>query len=99
MSVLVTLLVAGARYLDQPARLSAAFATASYDVYLTHIWFVIGLAGVLLGWTAPSPIKAALVFAGGLTLSFILSRWVIGRYPRTFTAGLLALFGYALLRL
>ncbi len=93
LSVLVTLASAGTRYWARSSGLDRQLSDTSYNVYLTHFWFVVVLQEELLAWTGgSSEAKFAIVFLAALGLSYAISRWIIGRYPRAFAAVLLALF-------
>ncbi len=93
LAVLVTLLIAGARYWAHSNGLDRQLSETSYNIYLTHFWFIVVIQGELMAWTSGSPeAKFAIVFLAALALSFAISRWVIGRFPRAFCVALLALF-------
>ncbi len=97
LSVLVVFVSFGVRYWNFSCGLDRQFSAASYDIYLTHYWFVIAFQMALLSWGAgPIMAKAAIVFVAALGLSFIFSRWVLARYPRWFVAALLSLFVFCL---
>jgi hypothetical protein len=94
IAVLVTLLKAGAAFWNRPPRIARSFAGASYEVYLSHIWFVIPLAGSLVRWDAPSEAKAAVTLAAGVGLSYAFSM-VMQRHPGVLAAIVAAVFGIA----
>ena len=97
LSLLVVLVSAGVGYWNRSSEVDRQLSAASYNIYLTHFWFVVILQESLLTWTGgPVPIKIAIVFLVALALSLAISRWVLGRYPRAFAAALLALFVFCL---
>ncbi|HET9221143.1 MAG TPA: hypothetical protein VFO07_01500, partial [Roseiflexaceae bacterium] len=87
----------GVGYWNRSNGFDRQLSATSYNIYLTHFWFVIILQESLLAWTdGPVLIKVAIVFLAALALSFAISRWVIGRYPRAFAVALLGLFVFCL---
>jgi peptidoglycan/LPS O-acetylase OafA/YrhL len=93
LSLLVVLVSVGVSYWNRSSEVDRQLSATSYNIYLTHFWFVVILQESLLAWTGgPVLIKVAIVFLAALALSFAISRWVIGRYPRAFAAALLGLF-------
>ena len=83
-SLLVVLVSVGALYWSHSTRFDRQLSETSYDIYLTHVWFVVIVQDTLLGWTGPALAKFAIVFLVALAASFVISRWVIGRYPRVY---------------
>ncbi len=97
LSLLIVLVSAGARYWNRSGDLERQIAETSYNIYLTHIWFVVAIQENLMPWTGGLALaKIAIVLVAGLVLSFAVSKWVIGRHPRVFTAALMALFVFCL---
>jgi len=97
LSVLVVLLFGSARFWNRASWLDTRLASTSYDIYLVHLFIVVGLQEALVKWAGgPAVVKIAIVFLAGLSLSFVLARWVLGRYPRAFATGILALFALCL---
>jgi len=97
LSLLIVLVSAGFRYWNRSTGFDRQLAATSYNIYLTHIWFVIILQETLMEWTGgPVLAKFAIVLLAGLALSFAISRWVIGRFPRAFALALLGLFIFCL---
>ncbi len=93
LSLLVMLVSVGARYWSHSTGFDRQLSKTSYDIYLTHVWFVVIIQNALLAWTGgPVLIKFAVVFLAALALSFAISRWVIMRYHRGFEVALLLLF-------
>ena len=97
LSLLIVLVSAGARYWNRSRGLERQLAETSYNIYLTHIWFVVVIQEHLMAWTGGFALaKIVIVLVASLVLSFAMSKWVIGRHPRVFTAALLALFVFCL---
>jgi surface polysaccharide O-acyltransferase-like enzyme len=97
LSLLIVLVSAGARYWNHAGRLGRALSGASYDIYLTHVWFVVFVQMGLLEWAAgPALLKFAIVVALAMPLSFAFGRWVLGRHGRIFAAVLVALLIFCL---
>lgn len=93
LSLLVMLVSVGARYWSHSSGLDRQLSRTSYDIYLTHGWFVVIVQTALLQWTGGLVLaKVAIVFLAALALSFVISRWVIMRYHRGFEVALLLLF-------
>ncbi len=97
LAVLVVLASAGIRYWNRSRGFDRQLSQTSYDIYLTHFWFVVVAQGGLMDWTGgPAPLKFAIATLTALPLSFAFSRWVIGRHSRALAAGLLALLVFCL---
>ena len=97
LSLLVMLVSVGARYWSRSTGFDRQLSKTSYDIYLTHGWFVVIVQTALLQWTGGLVlVKFAVVFLLSLALSFAISRWVIMRYHRGFEVGLLLLFVFCL---
>jgi glucan biosynthesis protein C len=93
LSFLVVLASVGARYWNRSTKFDQQLSETSYDIYLTHGWFVVIVQTALLQWTGgPVPVKFVIVFLAAIALSFAISRWVIMRYHRGFEVALLLLF-------
>jgi glucan biosynthesis protein C len=99
-SLLLALLLAfvsfGVRYWNRSHAVDRQLAATSYNMYLTHIWFVVLIQMALLSWMVSPVYKCAIVLLAALALSFALSRWVIGRWPRVVVTVLVALFVFCL---
>ncbi len=97
LSLLVVLVSVGARYWSHSTGFDRQLSNTSYDIYLTHGWFVVIVQTALLQWTDGFVLaKVAIVFLSALALSFAISRWVIMRYHRGFEVALLLLFVFCL---
>jgi len=97
LSLLVVLVSVGARYWNHTGPLGRALSEASYDIYLSHFWFVVFAQVGLSEWAAgPALLKFAIVLALATPLSFAFSRWVLGRHGRIFAALLGALLIFCL---
>ena len=97
LSLLIVLVSAGARYWNRSGGLERQLGETSYNIYLTHVWFVVVAQELLTEWTGGLALaKIAIVLVVSLLLSFAVSKWVIGRYPRAFAAVLLALFVFCM---
>jgi hypothetical protein len=83
------------KYWNQPSRFNQAFAANSYNIYLSHIFFVSFLQDVLMVWPGgPAMVKVAIIFFIVLSISYGISR-LIDRFPRGFVIGFLVLFIFA----
>jgi glucans biosynthesis protein C len=97
LSLLVVLVSFGARNWNHSSGLGRQLSATSYDIYLTHFWFVVGIQAALLKWTGgPVLAKVLIVFVAALALSFTISRWVLARHSRAFALVILALFVFCL---
>ena len=97
LSLLVVLVSFGARNWNHSSGLDRQLSATSYDIYLTHFWFVVGIQEALLKWTGgPVLVKVSIVFVAALALSFAISRWVLARHSRAFALVILALFVFCL---
>lgn len=86
LSLLVVLVSVGERYWNQSSRLDTLLSNTSYNIYLSHVWFVVIVQVALLGWGGPVLAKFAIVLLATLGISFAISRWAIGRHPRATAA-------------
>jgi glucan biosynthesis protein C len=97
LTFLVIFIAYARKYWDRPSRLNQILAANSYNIYLSHIFFVVFLQDVLMVWQGgPAPAKAAIVFLVALPVSYGISRW-IDRFPRGFVIGFVVLFAFAFL--
>ena len=97
LSVLAVPVSFGARHWNHSSGLDRQLSATSYDIYLTHFWFVVAIQTALLEWVGgPVPAKVAIVFMAGLGLSYAISRWVLASHSRAFVVILLALFIFCL---
>ena len=97
LSLLVVLVSFGARHWNHSSSLDRQLSATSYDIYLTHFWFVVAIQAALLKWVGgPVLAKVAIVFVAALGLSFAFSRWVLARHSRAFVVVILALFFFCL---
>ncbi len=97
LSVLVALVSFGARHWNHSSGLDRQLSATSYDIYLTHFWFVVAIQTALLEWAGgPVPGKVAIVFMAGLGLSYAISRWFLARHSRALAMILLGLFIFCL---
>jgi len=97
LSLLVVFVSFGVRYWNRSNGLDRQLAATSYNIYLTHVWFVVILQEALTTWAGgPTLAKFAIVLLAALALSYAISRWVIGRFPRAFVMIILALFAFCL---
>jgi glucan biosynthesis protein C len=94
--VFLVIFIAYARkYWNRPSRFNQNLAVNSYNMYLSHIFFVVFLQDVLMIWPeGPALAKAAIVFLVALPISYIISR-LIDRFPRGFVIGFIVLFVFA----
>lgn len=82
LTFLVVIISCARRYWNRPSRFIQTFSINSYNIYLVHFFFVIGLQDGLKALVGgPPAAKAAIVFLLVLPFSYGLS-WVINRFPR-----------------
>jgi uncharacterized membrane protein YiaA len=75
--------------------LNQALAANSYNICLSHIFFVTFFQDVLMVWPGgPAMVKAGIVFLVVLPISYGISR-LIDRSPRGFVIGFIVLFLFA----
>ncbi len=92
LAFLVVFVASARRFWNRPSRFIQNVSANSYNIYLVHFFFVVGLQGSLEMWAGGPPMgKAAIVFVLALPFSYGLS-WVIDRFPRGFVSFLIALF-------
>jgi len=97
LSLLVVFLSFGAHYWNHSNALDQQLSATSYDIYLTHFWFIVAIQAALLKWAgSPVPAKVAIVFVVALGLSYAISRWVLASHSRAFVVIILALFVFCL---
>ena len=96
LSIFFFLLSVSFRYWNRTTRFDREFSATSYDIYLSHVWFVVMIQGALLQWSGSSLTKASIVFLVVLGVSFAISRWAIGRHGRATAAVIIALFVFCL---
>jgi hypothetical protein len=95
LAFLVIFIVYARRYWNRPSRFNQNLAANSYNIYLSHIFFVVFLQDVLMVWPGGPPmVKAGIVFLVALPISYGISR-LIDRFPRGFVIGFLVLFVFA----
>jgi glucan biosynthesis protein C len=92
LSLLLAFVSFGARYWNRARGLDRQLAASSYNIYLTHIFFVVLVQAALLDSAGSQVLKFAIVLTLGLALSFAFSRWVLGRWARVVVAVLSVLF-------
>jgi hypothetical protein len=93
LSLLVVLVSFSARYWNRSSGLDRQLSATSYDIYLTHYWFLVAMQAALLSWAGGAVLtKVAIVFVTALALSFAISRWVLARHSRAFAVVILVLF-------
>ena len=97
LSVFLFLLTVGFRYWNRANRLDRELSATSYDIYLSHVWFVAIIQAALLQWSGSPAIKALIAFLVALGVSFAISRWAIERHGRATAAVIVALFIFCLL--
>jgi glucan biosynthesis protein C len=96
LSGLLFFLSVGLRYWNRSNRLDRELSATSYNIYLTHVWFVVIVQAALLGWIGSSVAKSVIVFVVTLAVSFVISRWAVGRHGRATAAVLIALLIFCL---
>ena len=95
MAFLVIFIAYARRYWNSPSKLNQAIAANSYNIYLSHIFFVTFLQDVLMVWPGgPAMVKAGIIFLVVLPISYGISR-LIDRFPRGFVIGFIVLFIFA----
>jgi surface polysaccharide O-acyltransferase-like enzyme len=68
-----TVLAVSLRLASSRAALLDAIRPSAYGIFLTHYIFIIWLQYGVYGYSWPAVVKAAVVFAGTLTLSWSLT--------------------------
>jgi glucan biosynthesis protein C len=96
VSLLIVFVSVGVRYWNRSSGFDRQLSETSYNIYLTHFWFVLIIQASLLSWGGPAIAKSVIVFLVALAVSFAISRWVIGRHPRASATVILALFVFCL---
>ncbi len=97
LSLLVVFASFGVRWWNRGNRLDAQLAGASYNMYLVHLFPIIGLQEMMLAWTGgPVAIKGAVVFLGTVAVSYAISRWILVRHSRALAVAVMALFVFCL---
>ena len=96
LALLVVFVSVGVHYWNRSSGFDRQLSETSYNIYLSHVWFVVILQEILLGWSGPALAKSAIVFSVTLLVSFAISKWVIGRYPRESAAVIVGLFIFCL---
>jgi glucans biosynthesis protein C len=97
LSLLVVFCSFGIRYWNHSSGVDRQLSATSYNIYLTHIWFLVAVQQALMAWKGGLALaKVAIVLLTALALSYAFSRWVVGRYPRIFAVAVLALFVFCL---
>jgi len=95
LAFLVIFIAYARKYWNRPSRLNQALAANSYNIYLSHIFFVTFFQDVLMVWPGgPAMVKAGIVFLVVLPISYGISR-LIDRFPRGFVIGFIVLFVFA----
>jgi len=95
VAFLVIFIAYARKYWNRPSRLNQALAANSYNIYLSHIFFVTFFQDVLMVWPGgPAMVKAGIVFLVVLPISYGISR-LIDRFPRGFVIGFIVLFVFA----
>ena len=95
LGFLVIFIAYARNYWNRPSRFNQNLAANSYNIYLSHIFFVVFLQDVLMIWPGgPALAKAAIVFLVALPISYVISR-LINRFPRGFVIGFIVLFVFA----
>ncbi len=83
------------KYWNRPSRFNQNLAENSYNIYLSHIFFVVSLQDVLMIWPGGGALtKAVIVFLVALPISYVMSR-LIDRFPRGLLIGFIVLFIFA----
>ena len=96
LSLVIVLILVGARYWNHSSLVDRQLSETSYNIYLSHVWFIIILQEILLGWSGSSLAKSVIVFSAVFLVSLAISKWVIGRYPRALAAVLIGLLVFCL---
>ncbi len=92
-SVIMTLVAFGAKYWQSDSRLNRSLAKNSYTIYLIHMVIVFLIQLLMYKWWNVSIyIKFMVGTIVSLTLSYLLSEFVVRRYPRSSIAGMVTIF-------
>jgi glucan biosynthesis protein C len=96
LAFLVIFIAYARKYWNRPSGFNQNLAANSYNIYLSHIFFVTFLQEVLMLWPGgPAVAKAVIVFLAVLPISYGISR-LIDRFPRGFVIGFIVLLVVAL---
>jgi len=97
LSLLVVLTCFGMRFWKYAKGIDRQISAASYNMYLGHLFFIIGLQVALLEWAGgPVAIKIGIVFLGTLWGSFAISRGFLASPSRAFAVEIMVLFVFCL---
>lgn len=97
LSLLVVFVSAGVQYWNRSTSFDRQLSDTSYNIYLTHFWIIVTIQEALVAWIGgPVMAKFVIVLLAALVLSFAISKWLIGRYPRAFAMVFILLLMFCL---
>lgn len=79
------------RFMNRPSAVNAKLAAHSYTIYLIHYPLILVFRLLLLNWDGSALVKFPIVLLLAGIVSYVLSEYVIGRFPRFAAAGLVGL--------
>jgi hypothetical protein len=90
LSVVMLMLSVARRYWRSPSILIRRISDNSFHIYIIHLFIVLGCQGALLNWPGGSTWeKLLIVFLLAFGISYIISRFVTRKFPKTTLAALL----------
>ena len=100
LAVLFGFISFGVKYWDSASRANRLFAENSYNIYLLHL-IIVFLAQLVLVKSIDGFIhlKFLIVCLVSISMSLLISRYAVARFPKAFIAGLVGLFIVLLLTL
>ncbi len=92
-TILLALISFGMNHWNNPSKVSRQFSTNAYNIYLSHMLFVIVVQLLLLKWVSITiVVKFTIVLFSAILLSYLISQYAIKPFPKTSVAGMIALF-------
>jgi len=92
LSIVVLLLILGNRYWNSTSAISSTLSKNSYYIYIIHLFFVFSLQPALGSWhNGPTIVKIGMVFSMSLCLSYLISNFIVLKFPKITAVGLLIL--------
>jgi glucans biosynthesis protein C len=97
-SIIMTLMAFGGKCWNNGNKLNRVFARNSYIVYLIHFVIVLSIQLLMYKWLNVSIyFKFVIGSILSIVLSFLLSEFVVRRYPKSSILGMISLFGVLVL--
>nr|WP_247648501.1 acyltransferase family protein [Pseudodesulfovibrio sp. zrk46] len=95
LSWLGTLIKGTQLWWNSQGRVSRSLSRSSYDIYLLHMLFVIGVQFLAIGLPVPYFFKFLIAAVSGVLISWWLSRQLVSPYPKTAIGLLVGAWGLA----